>query len=116
MYFGDFPPTSFRLKQFENRDSNSRLVMDEDDNGKFRLAWLKISYMHEENSMIVNFTFHRGWKKFLRYWSLWDKNIKLILKSAKGYDFFYLFILLYFAQYFFYTLYIKNNLTEMIYF
>ena len=37
--FFNFPPTSNHLHtlQVENFDSNSRLVVDEDDNGKFRL-------------------------------------------------------------------------------
>ena len=37
--FFNFSPTSNRLHplQAENCDSNSRLVVDEDDNGKFRL-------------------------------------------------------------------------------
>ena len=37
--FFNFSPTSSHLHQLqvENRDSNSRLVVDEDDNGKFRL-------------------------------------------------------------------------------
>ena len=37
--FFNFPPTSIILYvlQVENCDSNSRLVVDEDDNGKFRL-------------------------------------------------------------------------------
>ena len=37
--FFNLPPTSSHLHplQVENCDSNSRLVVDEDDNGKFRL-------------------------------------------------------------------------------
>ena len=37
--FFNFSPTSNHLHplQVENRDSNSRLVVDEDDNGKLRL-------------------------------------------------------------------------------
>ena len=37
--FFNFPPTSSHLHplQVENCDSNSRLVVDENDNGKFRL-------------------------------------------------------------------------------
>ena len=40
-----FSPTSIHLHplQVENCDSNSRLVVDEDDNGKFRLEMVKIS-------------------------------------------------------------------------
>ena len=39
--FFKFQPTSNHLHplQVENYDSNSRLVVDEDDNGKFRPAW-----------------------------------------------------------------------------
>ena len=42
--FFNFPPTSNRLHplQVENCDSNSRLVVDEDDNGKFRLERVNI--------------------------------------------------------------------------
>ena len=41
--FFNFPPTSSHLHplQVENCDSNSRLVVDEDDNGKFRLERVK---------------------------------------------------------------------------
>ena len=37
--FFNFSPTSSHLRplQVENCDSNSRLVLDEDDNGKFKL-------------------------------------------------------------------------------
>ena len=42
--FFNFPPTSNHLHplQVENCDSNSRLVVDEDDNGKFRLERVKV--------------------------------------------------------------------------
>ena len=41
--FLNFSPTSSHLHplQVENCDSNSRLVVDEDDNGKFRLERVK---------------------------------------------------------------------------
>ena len=41
--FINFSPTSnnLHLLQVENCDSNSRLVVDEDDNGKFRLERVK---------------------------------------------------------------------------
>ena len=41
--FFNFSPTSNHLHplQVENCDSNSRLVVDEDDNGKFRLERVK---------------------------------------------------------------------------
>ena len=41
--FFTFSPTSNHLHplQVENCDSNSRLVVDEDDNGKFRLERVK---------------------------------------------------------------------------
>ena len=41
--FFNFQPTSSHLHplQVENCDSNSRLVVDEDDNGKFRLQRVK---------------------------------------------------------------------------
>ena len=35
----------FHLLQVENFDSNSRLVVDEDDNGKFRLEMVKYKYV-----------------------------------------------------------------------
>ena len=43
IFFG-FSPTSSRLHplQVENCDSNSRLVVDENDNGKFKLERVKI--------------------------------------------------------------------------
>ena len=39
-----FPPTSSHLHplQVENCDSNSRLVVDEDDNGRFRFEMIKL--------------------------------------------------------------------------
>ena len=44
--FFNFPPTSNHLHplQVENCDSNSRLVVDEDDNGKFRLERVNLFY------------------------------------------------------------------------
>ena len=44
--FLNFPPTSNHLHplQVANRDSNSRLVVDEDDNGKFRPERVKVLY------------------------------------------------------------------------
>ena len=43
--FFNFSPISNHLHplQVENCDSNSRLVVDEDDNGKFRLEMVKYS-------------------------------------------------------------------------
>ena len=42
--FFNFSPTSNHLHQLQidNCDSNSRLVVDEDDNGKFRLERVNI--------------------------------------------------------------------------
>ena len=42
--FFNFSPTSSHLHplQVENCDNNSRLVVDEDDNGKFRLERVKL--------------------------------------------------------------------------
>ena len=42
--FFNLPPTSSHLRplKVENCDSNSRLVVDEDDNGKFRLERVKV--------------------------------------------------------------------------
>ena len=44
--FFDLSPTSNHLHplQVENCDSNSRLVVDEDDNGKLRLARVNMPY------------------------------------------------------------------------
>ena len=44
--FFNFSPTSNHLYplQVENCDSNSRLVVDEDDNGKFRPERVKVQY------------------------------------------------------------------------
>ena len=46
--FFTFSPTSNHLHplQGENCDSNSRLVVDEDDNGKFRLERVNKLYSH----------------------------------------------------------------------
>ena len=45
--FLNFSPTSNHLHalQVENYDSNSRLVVDEDDNGKLRPEWVHLSSM-----------------------------------------------------------------------
>ena len=47
--FINFSPTSSRLHslQVENCDSNSRLVVNEDDNGKFRLERVKSQPINE---------------------------------------------------------------------
>ena len=44
--FFNFSPTSNHLHplQAENCESNSRLVVDEDDNGKLRLEWVEAGY------------------------------------------------------------------------
>ena len=46
--FFNFSPTSIHLRplQVENCDSNSRLVVDEDDNGKCRLERVRLSYLN----------------------------------------------------------------------
>ena len=46
--FFNFSPTSNPIHplQVENCDSNSRLVVDEDDNGKFRLERVNINIGH----------------------------------------------------------------------
>ena len=48
--FFNFPPTSRHLHplQVENCDSNSRLVVDEDDNGKFRLERVKHTFTSQQ--------------------------------------------------------------------
>ena len=48
LIFFNFPPTSNHLYplQVENCDSNSRLVVDEDDNGKLRLEKVKSDKTH----------------------------------------------------------------------
>ena len=38
-------PSDLHPLQVENYDSNSRLVLDEDDNGKFRLQRVQLSYL-----------------------------------------------------------------------
>ena len=51
--FFTFSPTSSHLHplQVENCDSNSRLVEDEGDNGKFRLEKVKASFYLPENRL-----------------------------------------------------------------
>ena len=51
--FFNFSTTSNHLHplQVENCDSNSRLVVDEDDNGKFRLERVNVSHL----SQLINF-------------------------------------------------------------
>ena len=47
--FFNFPPASNHLHplQVENCDSNSRLVVDEDDNGKVRLEKVKHTFHYD---------------------------------------------------------------------
>ena len=45
-------PDSFHPQQVESRDSNSRLVVDEDDNGKFRLERVKSQYVNTNRILI----------------------------------------------------------------
>ena len=61
--FLNLPPTSNHLHplQVENCDSNSRLVVDEDDNGKFRLERFKRSV---SKSYVKG-----GWKPFHLAWT-----------------------------------------------
>ena len=50
----NFSPTSNHLHalQVENCDSNSRLVVDEEDNGKFRLERVKLQYCQEKSNTV----------------------------------------------------------------
>ena len=43
--------------QVENCDSNSRLVVDEDDNGKFRLERVKVTQHNHDNVRIKSIIF-----------------------------------------------------------
>ena len=53
--FFNFSPTSNHLHplQVENCDSNSWLVVDEDDNGKFKLQRVKVLNIPDEFSIIL---------------------------------------------------------------
>ena len=52
--FFNFPPTSSHLHplQVENCDSNSRLVVDEDDNGELRLERVNPFYLQNKSLML----------------------------------------------------------------
>ena len=54
-FFFNFSPTSSHLYplQVENCDSNSRLVVDEDDNGKFRLEKVKRQGTYQDFLLIT---------------------------------------------------------------
>ena len=54
--FSQFPPTSSRLHplQVENCDSNSRLVVDGDDNGNFRLDRVNDVSLTDQITVIGN--------------------------------------------------------------
>ena len=72
--FVNFSPTSSHLHplQGENCDSNSRLVVDEDDNGEFRLERVKRPSLNScvdcLESSVYNFTVHgRQNRKFRPY-------------------------------------------------
>ena len=60
----NFPPPSSHLhpQQVENCDSNSRLVVDEDDNGKFRLERVKpiCSNVTEPLTHVMNLSLAKG--------------------------------------------------------
>ena len=60
--FFNFSPTLNHLHslQVENCDSNSRFVVDEDDNGKFRLERVKASFYIPENRL--NFPTTKGYR------------------------------------------------------
>ena len=51
VFFFNFPLTSNHLHslQVENCDSNSRLVVDEDGNGKFRLERVNVKKIYGKN-------------------------------------------------------------------
>ena len=53
--FMNFSPTSNHLRplQIENCDSNSQLVVDEDDNSKFRLEKVKVVSRYREPQLQV---------------------------------------------------------------
>ena len=53
--FFNLSPTSSHLHplQVENCDSNSRLVVDEDDNGKFRPERVRQSQTYQKNNSII---------------------------------------------------------------
>ena len=50
----NFAPTSYHLRplQVENCDSNSRIVVDDDDNSKFRLERVKSSWLITGNKEV----------------------------------------------------------------
>ena len=58
--FFNFQPTSnhLHLLQVENCGSNSRLVVDEDDNGKLRLERVKRDHSATAVNLVVRDTFH----------------------------------------------------------
>ena len=63
--FFNFPLTSSYLHplQVENCYSNSRLVVDEDDNGKFRLETVKSLYILEMKSGFKHPIFPNVWSE-----------------------------------------------------
>ena len=108
--FFDFSPTSSHLHplQVENCDSNSRLVVDEDDNGKFRLervnwsdtmAWMGLNAM-----LIIYSLVWRGivtseyfkmttWNGYMKHWitdtpDLRSKNMNLITVFRTFYNYY----------------------------
>ena len=61
--FFNFPPTSSHLHplQVENCDSNSRLVVDEDDNGKSKLKRVKAELRSYANAVTMIGRCSRRW-------------------------------------------------------
>ena len=74
--FFTFSPTSSHLHplQVENCDSNSRLVVDEDDNGKFRL---------ERDKQLLNSGFSEQ-NSDLYKWSIIYRKYKHLINSSKS--------------------------------
>ena len=69
--FFNFSPTSshFHPLQVKNCDSNSRLVVDEDDNGEFRLEWVKTAQCK----------FSHGWLRMIIYIFFITKEYTMVL-------------------------------------
>ena len=79
--FFNFPLTSNHLHplQIDNYDSNSRLVVDEDDNDKFRLERVKNKLWHQSSR------FENSWPLFCHIWIIFP-HLKLWIASDTTYS------------------------------
>ena len=70
LIFLNYPPISNHLYplQVENCDSNSRLVVDEDDNGKFKLERFKLTTSYQAQDVETMLVCHWAASSSNQHW------------------------------------------------